>query len=73
MGLSGFVEIDDKITSRPTHPTVGHQTRAAHAARAASHAAVAQQSIMLNPNLHHHHHQHQHQQHSQGQLHPHHQ
>lgn len=67
MGLSGFVDIDDKITPRPTHPTVGHQTRAAHAARAASHAAVAQQSIMLNPNLHHH------QQHSQSQLHPHHQ
>lgn len=40
LGLPGFVDGEERTAlRRMPHPTVGHQTRAAHAARAASTAA----------------------------------
>jgi transcription initiation factor TFIID subunit 12 len=36
MGLSGFVEQDEKTAPKAVQPTVGHQTRSAHATRAAN-------------------------------------
>ena len=41
MALPGFVDEDKVSTARITHPTVGHQTRMAHATRAATAAAAA--------------------------------
>lgn len=45
MALPGFVDEEKTSTARIAHPTVGHQTRMAHATRAATAAAAAAAAV----------------------------